>query len=234
MAYYVSQTVSRSPLKTSELSSERTADRPLGGITLLFCRRLIESAFHDATVIDRSTGKPSVLALESYEWIMADLDWTTTNGRIPPPELRAEFHGSFSWACRWMGERPEYVREHGLSKPPGVFGSGKVSVRDYVQGLPDVRRRWALAKEKYDAKISAGWDPAVEKERLRAKRIADQKRHRERSLARKASGTSIPAPPVHAQGTSDAHGRQDVPGAVLCDSSFVPRGINEAQCVGAD
>ncbi|MGO9517368.1 MAG: hypothetical protein ACLPND_10020 [Candidatus Korobacteraceae bacterium] len=106
--------------------------------TLLICRRMVEQALHDACQVRQ--GRPTELALESWEWLTAKTDWTLHGGPAPPAELREGFYGSFEWACRWLGENPARVREQGL-QPCANFNDGQTR-REWVQGLPDVKRVW--------------------------------------------------------------------------------------------
>ncbi|MGB8782720.1 MAG: hypothetical protein WCD02_06360 [Terriglobales bacterium] len=105
---------------------------------LLLCRRLIELSFHDACQVRQ--GRPTALALESWEWLTARTDWTLYGTAAPPPELRAGNFLSFENCCRWLGENPARVREQGL-KPCANF-TDRQTRREWVQGLPDVKRVW--------------------------------------------------------------------------------------------
>jgi len=223
VAYYVSQTVSRSPLKTSELSSERTAERPLGGVTLLFARRIILAAFHDALHIGID-GLPTERALESVDWVKAHTDWLYHKQPIPPAEIRAENFGSFEWACQWLGEDPEHVRQCGLPRESGVFATSQEPKRLHVAGLPAVYAHWQQAREKVLARVASGWNLAAEQarraERAKAKRAAVNQRNRDRRAACKASQTAFAGPQAGVCGGDDAHGPRKRPTAFLCDSSF--------------
>jgi hypothetical protein len=115
--------------------------------TLLFARRMIVQAFHDA--MQCRNGKPTEQAVEAFDWLNGHTDWTLSgNDLIPPENLRQEFYGTFEWACRWLEEKPDHVRTHGLAN---VCGMG------FTGGLRTVMSAWEAAEEKIgDISLSAG------------------------------------------------------------------------------
>ena len=140
MAYFIAPEVSRAPLARHELRSG--AHRSSASPVLLLARRMIDQAFHDATAVGRD-GLPTERALESFEWLSARTDWTIGAHSAPPAELREEFFGTFEWACRWLGEKPDRVREQGLQPSPTFLGSRRSRI-NWVRGMTDVKRRWEV------------------------------------------------------------------------------------------
>jgi hypothetical protein len=110
---------------------------------------MIEQAFHDCLQVGRD-GRPTLVALESWQWLSADLDWTRHGIPAPPAELRKEFYASFSWCCHWLGENPDRIREQGLSPTYRVGSSqgAETWTGERIRGLPDVARRWQIAASK--------------------------------------------------------------------------------------
>ena len=106
--------------------------------TLLFARRVVAQAFHDA--LECKDGKPTVDAWRAYQWLTANTDWTIHGQVIPPAEVREEFNGTFEWACRWLGESPEEVRLYGLSPLRGMEPTG---------GIDAIVKAWDLAREEF-------------------------------------------------------------------------------------
>src|ERR1035441_5567434 len=99
--------------KSVHSQAPRTADsRTYADPTLLFCRRMIDQAFHDA-ISPRSD-----IASDARSWLSARTDWTLRRLPPPPPEVRGEFLGSFEWACRVLAEDPDRIRANG---PPLTF-----------------------------------------------------------------------------------------------------------------
>jgi hypothetical protein len=112
---------------------------------LLFARRLIESAMHDA--LECRDGRPTERALESWEWLTARTDWTLRAGPIPPADTRQQFYGSFEWACRVLGEDPDRVRAQGLRSATHRIGSSQgreTWTGERVRGLQDIKRTWEI------------------------------------------------------------------------------------------
>jgi len=94
-----------------QVATEPAPMRPCA--TLLLCRKLIESAFLDAS--RTRAGALTQTAIDAETWIHARTDWTLQKPvRIPSVEERTEYPGSFDWCCRWLGEDPDHVRQHGL------------------------------------------------------------------------------------------------------------------------
>jgi hypothetical protein len=110
MWHYVPAETARPNLRHHE--TEHHPRQRVGYPTQLFCRRLIDQAFHDA--LQKRAGLPTENALDAASWIAAKTDWTLCKNRIPPAEIRTEFYGTFEWACRCLGENPERVRVDGL------------------------------------------------------------------------------------------------------------------------
>jgi hypothetical protein len=110
----------------------------------LFCKRLIQDAFHACLDTD-AAGRPTQDALDAWEWLSAHLNWTLRGEEVPPEELRAEYFGSFEWACQWLSEDPAEVREHGLPPPKVMIRAAGRREREWIKGLPDVRRHWDIA-----------------------------------------------------------------------------------------
>jgi hypothetical protein len=146
MAYYVDATASRPPLRHHETGT--AAQRRCAMPAQLFCRRLIEAAFHECLETEHD-GRPTAAALESWEWLSARLNWTLRGEGVPPEELRSEFYGSFEWACLWLSEDPDTVRQNGLA-PAHAFIKSARNHRDWVAGLPDVQRRWTIAASRHE------------------------------------------------------------------------------------
>ena len=120
--------------------------------TLWLCRKLIESAFVDA--VRTRAGVLTPEAIDAEEWIHAKTDWTLRRPVvIPDEETRAEFPGSFEWACRWLGEHPDHVRANGL--PPLV--TRLTYTESHTKALTSRRRREG---GRCGQKHLAGW-PAV-------------------------------------------------------------------------
>jgi hypothetical protein len=96
----------------SHAENYRTADsRTYADPTLLFCRRMIDQAFHDAL------NPRGDIAGEARSWLAARTDWTLRKTAEPPPrEVREEFAGTFEWACRILQENPQDVRANGLTR----------------------------------------------------------------------------------------------------------------------
>jgi hypothetical protein len=136
MAYRKAVEASRPALRNHE--TQNSAPRPVAMPAQLFCRKLIESAFHSCLETDEA-GRPTQDALDAWEWLSAHLNWTL-RGKVPPQELRSEYYGSFEWACQWLSEDPDGVRKHGLA-PARAFISSNRRQRDWIAGLPDVVRR---------------------------------------------------------------------------------------------
>ncbi len=139
MFHFIPGEAARTPLQRHEMQSG--SPRLPGMATQLFCRRLIETAFHDAIQTD-SRGRPTERALESWQWLSARTDWTLGGKEPPPPDVREEFFGTFEWACRWLGENPDMVRARGLPPHGALVFVNHQRRRDWVHGLPDIKRRW--------------------------------------------------------------------------------------------
>ena len=101
-------------------------------------------AFTDALAVGRD-GRPTQQAIEAWQWLAEKTDWVRYGKPAPPPEIRPEFYGSFDWACSWLGEDPDRVRNAGLPPIPArvIIVDGR-RPRDHVRGLPDVKRRWEI------------------------------------------------------------------------------------------
>jgi hypothetical protein len=130
--------------------SLRTIPRQRVNSNLFLCRRLLETAFADAT--HTRNGQPTPEARDALTWIQTDCDWSTS-GLNPPAELRVGYYGSFEWCCGWLGLNPREVREHGIPFPVCSRSAHEwhrikrrqVNVRNgvrYIAGLPDIYRRW--------------------------------------------------------------------------------------------
>ena len=144
MAFYLDAATARPNLRPHE--TELHSPQPIARPTLLLARRMIEGAFHDALQVGRD-GRPTLVALEAFEWLAAKTDWTRRKLSPPPPELRQQFLGSFEWCATWLGEDPDRVREQGLA-PTYLVGSSQGRENwhgERVRGLPDVQRRWTIA-----------------------------------------------------------------------------------------
>lgn len=107
---------------------------------LLNCRAAITLAFREAEQCKH--GRPTQLALDAVDWIMARTDWTKIgierrlecwNSPAPPIEVRREFEGTFDWCCQWLSEDPDTVREHGLLDPFAKARQG---------GLKQIYEKW--------------------------------------------------------------------------------------------
>jgi hypothetical protein len=142
MAHFVDSATARPRLRSHE--TQHLPPRLTGYPTQLFCRRLIESGFHDA--LQTRSGRPTSIALDAYEWLSAQTDWTRYGIAAPPPELRREHYCSFEWAVSWLGEDPEKVRRQGLTPSHRVGSSqGRETwTGERVRGLPDIKRRWEI------------------------------------------------------------------------------------------
>lgn len=112
--------------------------------TLLFCRRIIEQAFSDAT--ETIAGAPTLLALDSYLFLRRQSDYSRTplaerlakwGSTAVPEEVRRAHIGSYQWAARWLDLDPDLVLQRGLPPRRG---------QENIRGLPDVWRRWELAR----------------------------------------------------------------------------------------
>jgi hypothetical protein len=102
--------------------------------TLLFCRRMIELAFHDAKECD--LGVPTEQAVQAYLWL-------TDNSQ---PFIPA----SFLWCCHFLGDNPRIILEEGLLNP---CRRGKhLGMR--LGGLSEIHAAWDLAaKEAEDVEV---------------------------------------------------------------------------------
>ena len=141
MAYYVAQEVSRPPLQHFE--TRRGSARSIGMPAQLLCRRMIQQAYHDALTCGPD-GRPTAGALDAWAWLAARTDWTLRSGPIPPEDARQEFGGTFEWACRWLEEDPSAIREHGLPPPRPVVFVKRPRDREWVRGMPEIKRRWEV------------------------------------------------------------------------------------------
>jgi hypothetical protein len=83
--------------------------------------------------------------MDAWAWLAAKTDWTLSGSEIPPEQLRNEFYGTFEWACRWLGESPSAIREHGLPPPRPVVFVKRPRAREWVHGLSDIKRRWEVS-----------------------------------------------------------------------------------------
>jgi hypothetical protein len=150
--------------KPGHLRTELPPQRVTPGLHL--CRKLIEDAFLSACQC--RNGRPTQDALDAHEWLSSSLNWTRRNdGKIPPPSLRAEYIGSFSWCCQWLGFDEDVVRETGLprqscraepfrqtvvpshpqrTKP--IKANGKHVIK-HIAGLREVRERRRVAAEEW-------------------------------------------------------------------------------------
>lgn len=150
--------------------------------TLCFCECIIRLAFHDAC--ETHKGEPTETALEAQQWLEQRLDWTRLPGSpVPPAEVRAEFAGSFEWACGWLSYDPDYVREHGL---PRQYLSNVAQ----VFGMADVRRRIERARTAYAQYVSSGGAARDELRRLQKR----AQRRRERQGDASTTQTITPRP----------------------------------------
>jgi hypothetical protein len=142
MAFYIDQAASRPALRRDELGLESHETNAFPA--LLFARRLVEIAFHDALQCG-SDGRPTERALEAWAWLTDRLDWTLHRHKPPPEEIRSEFYGSFEWCCRWLGESPDQVRGAGLPDIRARVFIARQRPRDSIRGLPDIKRRWTIS-----------------------------------------------------------------------------------------
>lgn len=119
---------------------------------LLFCRRLIEDAFHAACQCVH--GEPTEDALESFAWLLARSDWTLYGrmeraGGPPSAQAREEYSGTFEWACRWLGEDPAKVRRSGITPLVSVAGARNLEHK-HVAGIPAIYEAWRQAQMKHE------------------------------------------------------------------------------------
>jgi hypothetical protein len=131
----------------------RTISKQRVNSNLFLCRRLLETAFADAT--HTRNGQPTPEARDALDWIQADLDWSTS-GLNPPAELRTGYYGSFQWCCSWLGLNAHEVRERGLPHPVCSLSAhewrrtkrrrvnGRNGLR-FVAGLAEIDRSWRVS-----------------------------------------------------------------------------------------
>jgi len=182
-----------------ELQTERGSD-PRANPILELCERLINLAFRDAARTYR--GQPTTIALEAREWIEFRSNWTRVplqkrlevwGQPAPPPDVRTEYPGTFDWACAWLSEDCDHVREFGLPKKVSSEKSRQVF------GMRDVRQRLAKAAEQWAVKVVDG---TVARDDL----AASQRRETKNARARRArEAMRSPCPPVTCAWTQHAN-----------------------------
>lgn len=79
---------------------------PRANPTLLFCRRLIDTAIDDAKEADLVTGEPTDEAMLSRSWIEY----------VPEAGDREDFYGSFVWCCHWLSLDHDFTRKEALEE----------------------------------------------------------------------------------------------------------------------
>ena len=142
MWHYINAETARPSLRHHE--TETVPRQPIGYPTQLFCRRLIDLAFHDS--IQRRGGKPTQAAIDAQIWITTRTNWTRIPiekrmekwaSPAPPREVRNEYAGSFDWACQNLCLNPDHIRTHGLALAHGRGSSqGRETWRRNRQGGP--------------------------------------------------------------------------------------------------
>jgi hypothetical protein len=138
----------------SNAPSSGKTERTDSGVnaTLLICRRMIESAVHDAKEAFR--GEPTAQAKIARAWIDQRIGKPDRELYSSNPEYRAAyqegFYLSFEWCCQWLNHterETEEIRQQKLSEIDELIMSRWLATRRRIQMSKQARTKLLYARK---------------------------------------------------------------------------------------
>jgi hypothetical protein len=114
--------------------------------TLLFCKRLKDTAIDDAKETDPVTGEPTDEAMMDRMWIERKAD----------PRDKEDFYGSFEWCCHWLSLDVERERKDAIEEIENSLARRLLAVKraEWNRRKADVLYRALVSQEQAAARMA--------------------------------------------------------------------------------